>query len=63
MKKITLAFLILSISGPALAADKLAQSGFNIGLNTGVIFGKSSINLDNWEGYGEGTHKKLILLE
>ena len=57
MKKVAIVLSVLAFSSTAFAADKLTESGFNVGINAGAVFGKSSLNLTDWEGdsTGEGT--------
>lgn len=43
------------ISGGAAAAG-IDQPGFNVGVNAGGVLGQSNLDLDNWEGSGEGEH-------
>lgn len=57
MKKFALA-LILTFSSHSFAADKLGQSGFNLGVNAGVNFGKSTLDLTDWEGDSAEKFKK-----
>ena len=59
MKKLILAACFFAFQNPVFAADNLGKSGFNVGINTGIMSGRTSINLEAWDWNlaNEGKHK------